>query len=361
MTKAQLGPEFSLLVRCCRWNFASADPQSSPEIPTNLDWNIVVALARRHRVQGLVWNALAQHVDLLPNEAREALSSDARSIAATNLAIAAECHELRQAFEIAKVPLLFIKGLSIGALAYRSPLLKMGWDIDLLIAPRDLPTAARLLNERSYALRLPSSLALLQSWHARSKESVWGKDESFYVELHTRLADNYRLIPAIDVQSPWQLVEIAPSVSLPTLADDELFAYLAVHGASSAWFRLKWISDFAAFLRGRNAEEIGRLYRRSQQLGAGRAAGQALLLADTLFDILQPDLQLREQLASDRSTQQLCRAALRMLTEGTAEPTARPLGTLTIHWTQFLLKPGLDYKFSELWRQGNSLLRRLRH
>ena len=82
--------------------------------------------------------------------------------------------------------------------------------------------------------------------------------------------------PSLDVHSPAQEVEIAPGIALPTLADEELFAYLAVHGASSAWFRLKWIADFAAILDARTGAEIERIYQKSQVLGAGRAAGQAL-------------------------------------------------------------------------------------
>jgi hypothetical protein len=318
----------------------------------------VVALARRQRVQGLAWNALAKLAERLPGDAREALSSDARSIAATNLAIASECRELEKAAERAGLPILFIKGLTVAALAYRSPLLKMGWDIDLLIDPGDLAAAAELLGNRGYALRLPASLAELHAWHAWSKESVWQKNGSFHIELHTRLADNRRLVPTIDVHAPRRLVDVAPSISLPTLAEEELFAYLAVHGASSAWFRLKWISDFAALIAGQSAESIGRLYHRSQELGAGRAAGQALLLADRLFETLQPVPALREQLESDRVTRQLCRAALRTMTGGTSDPTDRSLGTLAIHWTQFLLQPGLGYKYSELRRQGASLIRR---
>lgn len=361
MTKGKVGPEFSLLVRCCRWNFVRAESPSRLDLPTDLDWSQFVILARRHRVQGLAWNALAQHADRLPSVATEALSSDARSIAATNLGLAAECRELQRLFSRSGLPLLFIKGLTVGALAYRSPLLKMGWDIDLLIDPRDLPQAATLLSDRGYAIRIPRNLADLQSWHASSKESVWSRDDSFHVELHTRLADNQLLIPTIDVHSSRQLVEVAPSISLPTLAEDELFAYLAVHGASSAWFRLKWISDFAALLHARSSAEIERLYRRSQELGSGRAAGQAMLLADTLFDVLRPIPRLRAELISSRTTQWLCQAALRTMSRGSSEPTERPLGTLAIHWTQFLLRPGLEYKFSELRRQGESLVRRLRH
>lgn len=359
MTRVQLEqPELSLLVQCCRWNFAAADGELRPELPANLDWNRFAALARRHRVQGLAWNALAQYADQLPSDAVEMLSSEARAIAATNLGIAAECSGLRHAFAQADVRLLFVKGLSVGALAYRSPMLKMGWDIDLLVDPTDLARAAGLFAERGYSLQLPASLDQLQSWHGWSKESVWGRDGSFHVELHTRLADNLRLIPNIDVHSPRQMVEIAPSTTLPTLAEEELFAYLAVHGASSAWFRLKWISDFAALLHGRRADEIERLYRRSLVLGAARAAGQALLLADRLFDTLEPIPALREELRRDQATRLLCSAALRLMTNQTREPTEKALGTLPIHWTQFLLQRGFAFKFSELRRQGASLVRR---
>ena len=359
MTPVQLEPpEFSLLVRCCKWNFATSETGARPAIPRELDWNRFAALARRHRVQGLAWNALAQHAQRLPPDLVGVLSSDARSIAATNLGIAAECSALQNAFQQADVPLLFVKGLTVGALAYRSPMLKMGWDIDLLVDPSDLVVAADLLAERGYSLRLPARLDQLQPWHGWSKESVWARDGSLHVELHTRLADNLRLIPKIDVHSARQTVEIAPGLTLPTLAKDELFAYLAVHGASSAWFRLKWISDFAALLHGQGAEEIERLYRRSQDLGAARAASQALLLADRLFDVLQHIPALREELARDRAAQLLCWAACRLMTKGSGEPTERPLGTLAIHWTQFLLQPGLAFRFSELRRQAASFLNR---
>lgn len=357
MRHSALRPEFLLLLQCCQWNFASAvESQARPGVSSGLDWDLFVRLAQRHRVQGLVWNALAQF-GLLPSDAAETLSSDARSIAATNLAITGECRALFQAFEEARVPVLFVKGLTVAALAYRSPMLKMGWDIDLLIEPGDLAKAAAILERSGYSVRLPVSVEKLRDWHKRSKESVWGR-EGFHVELHTRLADNRHLIPGIDVHSPRQRVEVAPSVSLLTLADEELLAYLAIHGASSAWFRLKWISDFGAILAGRSCEDLERLYETSQKLGAARAFGQALLLADRLFGTLQSHAALQRRLTADRATAQLCRIALRILTVD-REPTDRRLGTLPIHWTQFLLRPEIGYKLSELQRQVGIL--RLRH
>jgi hypothetical protein len=45
---------------------------------------------------------------------------------------------------------------------------------------------------------------------------------------------------------------------------------------------LKWIADLATWLRRMNASEVKRLYGHTMQLGADRAAGQALLLANEL-------------------------------------------------------------------------------
>ena len=76
------------------------------------------------------------------------------------------------------------------------------------------------------------------------------------------------------VGSAKQFVKVSEGISLSTLATDELFAYLAVHGASSASFQLKWISDFAALLHRNTPPDIELLYYRSQVLGAARAAGR---------------------------------------------------------------------------------------
>jgi hypothetical protein len=123
-----------------------------------------------------------------------------------------------------------------------------------------------------------------------------------------------------------------------------LFAYLCAHGASSSWFRLKWITDLAGFLHRRSAGDVVRLHQRSKQLGAGRAGDQALLLAHWLYGI-------PIELAPGRAENWLARAALDELTNP-REPTERPLGTRMIHLTQFFLLPGPAFKLSELIRQA---------
>ena len=341
----QASAEFMLALECCRCNFVGIGEVDAPIVIAGVDWDRFVQLVRFHRIEGLAWNSLASNDSEVPSNARNALSNAASGVAAQSLRMGLECRALLHQFESAAVPLLFLKGSTVGALAYRNPALKSAVDIDLLIDPADLGKAAGLLRTRGYELVTPPNQEAI-SWHRHSKESVWGS-QSLQIDLHTRTADNPRLISDINVHSPRQLVDIGGGSVLPTFAPDELFAYLAVHGASSAWFRLKWISDFAALLHAKDTNEIDRLYRRSQELGAGKAAGQALLIANALFGTLE-NTRLRVELEGDRATRRLCETALRLVANKPAEPTDTLGGTLPIHWTQFLLMPGLSYKFSEL-------------
>ena len=354
-------PELKLALDCCRRNFGGAANEPVAP-PPGLDWSAFLRLVRFHRIEGLAWKSLSG-LDM-PSEVRTSLSEGASAIAAQNLHALKESSGLLELFDAAHVPLLFLKGLTVGALAYGSPGIKSAIDVDLLIDPHHLGEAADLLRSAGYALLAPRESpnhSILHAWHVGWKESVWAKaSPPVHIDLHTRTADNARLISTIDVHSPRQWVDVAPEIRLPTLAEDELFAYLAVHGASSAWFRLKWIADFAGFLEGRSGSVIDRLYRRSQQLGAGRAAGQALLLADRLFGTLQPAPELRATLMGERATRWLFRAAFRLVTSEPREPTEARGRALTIHWTQLLLLPEIGFKLSELRRQASRLSSPLR-
>jgi hypothetical protein len=314
-----------------------------------MEWARFLKLVRFHRVEGFVWNALSSGPDPIPDEVRAELSQASSAIVADNLKLAVDCHTLLSNFRAAGVPLLFLKGSTLGALAYANPALKSAIDIDLLVDPVDLQIASELLRNAGYSLVAPRRHDLI-AWHRGWKESVWAKGD-LQIDLHTRTADNPRLIRGIGVHSPGQMLSIAEGIELPTLADEELFAYLAVHGASSAWFRLKWISDFGGFLYGRSSEDLLHLYGRSQKLGAGRAAGQALLLAHELFGALQVSPALADELRRDRTIVSLYRTALQLVTGEPVEPTEHRFGTFPIHRSQFQLLPGIGYKLSELSQQ----------
>jgi hypothetical protein len=346
-------PEFQLALECCRRNFRNAEERV---LTLDVDWPVFHDLVRFHRIEGLVHRALRNEASI-PSGIAEKLSDAAASIAAQNLRSAAACHLLIEAFEARLISILFVKGLTLGVLAYGNGAVKSAIDIDILIDPDDLEAAADCLHATRFRLAAPSKSLL--RWHRSWKESVWLNDQGMQLDLHVRLADNPRMLSDITVHAPSRRVEVAPGIALPTLSDDELITYLAVHGASAGWFRLKWISDFAALLAGRSGAEIVNLYEHSQALGAGRAAGQGLLLADALFKTLADLPLLSQRLRSDRSTLRLFRIALRLLARGPAEPTKHPFGTLPIHLSQVALQAGPRFAMSQITQQVRQLITRV--
>ena len=349
-------PELRLVVDACRAAFTSADwPRHSGQ---KVDWGRLYTLADRHRVQALCWHGLGDAKAQVPVAVADRFSEASTSIVQSNLRSAAECARLVAIFDKAGIDLLFLKGLTLGALAYPNPMLKMAWDIDLLVAPDQLLEASELLEQCGYRLVVPTaSREMLQRWHGGRKESVWFNEaRNFTVDLHTRLSDHPAMLSSLSVRSATQDIEVAPSITLPTLASDELFAYLCVHGASSAWFRLKWICDLAALLQPRTAGEIVRLFDRAQQLGAGRSAGQALLLANKHFGTPLTD-HLANTLAADSIVGRLARLAEKEL-RNPREPSERLLGTAAIHLSQPFLMPGWRFSLSDVVRQSRDLLER---
>jgi len=354
-----LTDEFLLLIECARWSFAGGEQDPVRRLASAVEWDRLVAASRRHRVQGLVWHCLRNLEVPMPAETKELLAADAAAVAEINLRAAVQSRLLLDGFSSAGVALLFIKGLTLSKLAYGDPFVKMGWDIDVLVPNDAAAAAAEQLQRMGFRLVVPSTnTAAISKWHRRRKESVWRGPDDLHVELHTRLADSLDLIPSIGLESAQQAISIAPGLTLPTLAFDDLFAYLCVHGASSAWFRLKWIADLAALLHSSGPQRIEHLYARSQELGAGRAVDQALLLAARTFGILS-GTDLISRLESRPVSRWLANAAWgRMMRED--EPTEVPFGTLPIHYTQLFLDRGMQFKIKETVRQLGNWVRRSR-
>ncbi|MEA3063963.1 MAG: hypothetical protein QOJ27_391 [Sphingomonadales bacterium] len=352
-----LPPEFELVVACCHWPPSPARDEAVRAAAAGpLDWTLVARIAERHRVEGLTWSALREAGAAVPAEAGEKLRAAAVRIARQNLVLTGESLRLADRLDEAGICHVFVKGVALGALVYGSVGPKMGWDIDLLVPLPAVEEAAAALEAAGYRLVLPSgprARERLAAFHRHWKESVWtSADGRLTVELHTRLSDNPRLLGGVGPDSPLQRAEVAKGRFLPTLARDELFAYLCVHGASSAWFRLKWIADVAALLAGTAPDGVERLYRRSQSLGAGRASAQALLLCRRLFGTALPNA-LAAELDADRANGWLLAVALEKLAGRTlaTELHHRRFGTAAIHLMQLALLPGLRFKLSEAGRQ----------
>jgi hypothetical protein len=323
---------------------------------------LALRTARRHRVEGLVHDGLKQAGIVPPPSVDTALAAAAAAIARDNLRFAAEAARLDRTMREARVDFLFVKGVTLNRLAYGTLALKKAIDIDMVVDPAGYEAAIGAVEAAGYRCIQPregAGRAEILDWAKRTKHSIWLRG-SIMLELHTAFVDSERMLGGVSTASPRQQVEVAKGIALPTLARDELFAYLAVHGATHAWSRLKWLADIAAFAV-REPDSLESVYRRSLTLGAGRSGGQALLLAHDLLGLPMP-ASLFEELSGDGAIRYLARVALdAMAGAGDRELDEMVLGTAAIHLSHLRLKKGLGFKLHEIRRklgsgEGDSLL-----
>jgi len=341
-------PEFRLIAACCRWPPSAgrnAAIRDASEIIS--DWDRVLWLTNRHRVAGLVHAALALVQAQLPAGVAEALRVRARDVARRSFILSAETVRLQRALEAAGISCLMLKGVGLAQLAYGSLGTKDTRDIDTLIPPDRAEAALRILNREGYVLSYPA--AQLNEAQSRAvfryarEVQLLHPSKGLQVEMQWRLTGNPLLLTGVDVQAATQSVVLSNGASVRTLAPEPLFSYLCVHGAQHAWSRLKWLADFNALAAASGADLL-RLYRHAQSVGAGRCAGQALLLCNELFELCLP-AALAGEIEQDRSLRRLATIAVETMCDDYAEANRRrSLGSaLRVLLSQFLLGKGLAF------------------
>lgn len=305
--------ESALVAACCRWPPSPERDEAVIAAAGKIaDWAGVLQLAARHRVEGLAHAALQGTGIGLPPDIGNALASRAQRIASRNGLLTDESVRLQRAFAAAGIASMILKGSALAQLAYGSVDFKQARDIDLWVAPDDALAALRHLEGDGYALVLPRGpldaaqrAAVLR--YGREIELVHGVSK-MRVELQWRLAAHPLLLRGVGATGARQTVTLPDGRALTTLADDDLFAYLCVHGAYHAWSRLKWLADLNALIASRHPGDIAHLYRHAETRSAGLCAGQALLLCQRILGLPLP-AALAARLSADRRIARLTRIA----------------------------------------------------
>ena len=321
-----------------------------------VDAQALVRLAAWHRVAPFVTKAVNEGRITLPPAAAQALATQAARSRFQAQRNAGEEARIAKEARASGLDLLFVKGATLAALVHRDPLAKSAWDIDVVIAPPDLPAARMLLEAIGYELQLPAGVApgpRLDRWLAGNRESLWlNTTRGTAVELHLSLCESGGMLTDVGMASPRQQV-IVDGEPVETLAEPELFAFLCVHGTSHGWARLKWLADVAALLAV-STRSPQQLHEAAVERGAGRCSGVALLLCQRLFGLaLDPDLVTR--LVADRTLLRLVDHSWRAM-DRIGDP-ARRLGAETLREMivatrlQYWLAPGLTYRLKTLWSQ----------
>jgi hypothetical protein len=132
--------------------------------------------------------------------------------------------------------------------------------------------------------------------------------------------------------------------TLPTFATDELLLYLSIHGATHAWFRLKWLADVAALLREGGPNAALRLLELADAHNVRRPVAATSELSRQIFQMTVSPIRM------DAATRLLIRIAIGALTAGGASigPCSTRFGTTPISLLHYLLHDDWRFRRDEL-------------
>jgi hypothetical protein len=355
-------PELALAFACCRWPLTESGARRIVETAARVEnWDRFLGIVRRNRIAPLVHHALEWARCDLPAEVRRALAQKSLHVARQALAMARETLRLHRTFESAQLPVMIVKGAPLALLAYGELGLKDSWDIDVLTSRDAVPAATKLLADFGYESALVGLSKDQLAGHLRhSKEAEFHHPETrITVELHWSMVELDTLLQGVDIDAPTQDVAMAGG-ALRTLAGDQLYAYLCVHGGLHCWSRLKWLADLRALLGDSPPGEIERLHRRAAEFGAERSSSVALLLCNVFLDLpLQADFVA--ELRRDFIVGALCRNALACLSygEGAAEHDHFTTARMRTTAAQLFLVPGTRHGLAQLRYLWNSPVDRI--
>jgi len=347
-------PEFQFVAACAMWPPTDRRTEAiRTAAGDRLDWPRVLRVAMRHQVIGLVHEGLTQARPDVPLEIVGEIGIQAATVVRENLDSARESLRLQRLFDDANLQVLFVKGAALAMLAFGNLGLRSGQDIDLLVNRETLPAATALILRAGYSRFDPppdiSDAQLRLLMPLRKDLGFVHQATGLRIELHWRLFLNPHAMVETPIMAASRVVPLAGAVGLRTLGEEDLFAYLCMHGAFHWWYRLKWLADINALLAAIPEASVERLFGAAEARGAGRAAAQAMLLCRRLFGTSLP-ASLMAKIGKGLTMRWLEATALSAMTavQSEREPRDVRFGTTRGSLSTFLLSRSWRYRLAEL-------------
>jgi hypothetical protein len=318
-----------------------------------LDWSRFLRVANRQQVVGLTYDGLTRARPEVPPDIIREIGARAATLVRENLEMARESLRVQRLFDDAGLPVLFVKGAALSVLAFGNLSLRVGKDIDLLVAHETLPAATALLLRAGYCRFDPppniSDTQLRLVMPLRKDLGFVHKETGLRIELHWRLFLNPHAMAEASIMASSRVVPLAGAAGLRTLGEEDLFAYLCMHGALHWWYQLKWLADISALLAAVSEDSVEHLFRAAGIRGVGRAATQALLLCRRVLGTPIP-ARLMATFEKSATVHWLEATALASMTRGQGDHDRRAarFGTTRGSLSTFLLSRSWRYRLAEL-------------
>jgi len=298
--------EGTLILACLRARYARGCNRAFPyTICDRVSWPKVLAIARRHGIVPLLYEALSENPFHIPEKTSAELKKQFYQDAINSFRYAAELVRLCGHLQRHGVRALPFKGPTLAALLYRKLSLRKIRDLDILVTKDQIDLALDVLKTCGYA----PATAADHSNVSREGKHVLLADQSagFQVELHWAIAD-----PAFGFSLRFDLLWAErQNVTLlthpiATVSRENLLLILGAHGTSHCWESLKWICDIAQAATVFPDLDWTSLLNNAHALGCKRMLLTGMALARNICEIELPQ-PVERNVNSDKRAIELCK------------------------------------------------------
>jgi hypothetical protein len=290
-------PEICLLLDCvCLGLGVSTGEQIQAMLQQQLDWDFLLRMVEKHRVLPQFYTSLnSTATSLIPTEVAKALRRRFYENVKRNLLLSRELLHLLQLFQAADIQVVPYKGTVLASALYGKQSLRQVWDIDVLVAPADVPKSKELLLQQGYHLKESND----------REQSFFHSDRQVEVDLHWGLTPFYFPIH-LDFAYLWERCQpmTLAETTITSFAPEDLLLILCIQVAKDCWERrqhlehLAKVCDIAALLQTYPTLNWATVMQQATSTGAIRIVNFGLYLAQGLLGAELP-ASIDEQVHND--------------------------------------------------------------
>ncbi|MGG1399951.1 nucleotidyltransferase family protein [Bacillus salipaludis] len=249
----------------------------------NLDWKMFLDLAVHHRVYPLLASKL-QHFnsDMIPPFVVQTINNYYKKNIFKMLLLSGEMEQLANVFKTNGVKALFLKGPILGKEIYGDISLRTCGDLDILIPIEDLEIIDKQLEINGY-LKDEYIQNVLGDWKWRHHHfTYYHKTKNIKIEIHWRLNPGPGKEPSFIELWERKRESLLTNNPIYFLGREDLFLFLASHGARHGWSRLRWLIDVQRMIeQGIEWKEILSLMKKHNNF---HVIGQSIILSEELLN-----------------------------------------------------------------------------
>ncbi|WP_273851281.1 nucleotidyltransferase domain-containing protein [Guptibacillus spartinae] len=241
--------ELKLLLRIVNSDKIEEELRGESDLLLGIDWHLFLKQARHHRVYPLIYVKLKDvNENIIPPFVIDQLANDYKRNTFQMLHLSAELDTLSKVFLKKNIKSIFLKGPVLAQDLYGDVSRRTSSDLDLLISINDLSRVEELLVSEGYE-KDDYIETVFSEWKWRHHHVTF-----FHSKKRTKVEVHWRMNPGPGKEPRfaelWERRRKSPLTVTPVylLGKEDMFLFLASHGARHGWSRLRWLIDIKKLL-----------------------------------------------------------------------------------------------------------------